>query len=145
MLKSLALALVSASAVFCAPPRSPVSELAARAANSGCDQGTCPDHYVQVDLLSTNYGNKWGYRMRDSFGAGLGGGCEIHESSEDGCNDIQPVGNNNLNVCIDWRSARGHIIDRDTGRRDCYHVATEYVCGNSLWTAWFDRQVDCTW
>lgn len=113
----------------------PISDLETR---SGCDQGTCPDG-ASIDLLYSERGNgaaNWSIRWNDC------NSCGWTYSSVDGCADFNSCGRSQ-NVCIDWRSGRGHRIWKDNGDKECYGVEVYDQCYGYILTYHFTDRRAC--
>ena len=143
---TLLLTAVSAITVAATPaPQTPAdaNDIFARSANaamSGCNQGNCPDDGKTFDLEAELRDGKWYYWVRDLYANGVRGACSFYDSDEGGCANID----HGRRVCIDWRSSRGHFTNSD-GKKICYIVYSNYVCGNSKWVATYGDNIDCTW
>ncbi|OAA53742.1 hypothetical protein ISF_08681 [Cordyceps fumosorosea ARSEF 2679] len=129
------------AALSSALPPVPPSSATALALRSGCNQSACPDGRFGLDLWSV-----WAHNFAWLTELRWRGECGCHAFAVDtlaGCKTFT-ICTGTHSVCLDWRAGRGHWIDPQ-GKKTCYSLKNDYVCGTRGWQAWPTEEVECTW
>lgn len=109
---------------------------------SGCDQGVCPEHGEDFDLVEHFHGDDRHFQLRfkDDYS------CYALDNDGSGCADITYNGRP-VSMCIDARRNWAHWTYKDTSVKLCFDTNFEprLSCGFNFWGVDLNRPVTCIW